>query len=282
VGKGVARRSGELTKGSLGGDAENGRRAERSNLRNQHILRESAADWENVCKDAMSAGKRKRTAMDPGEDDDIEHVRKEAHSDYGRRSEIAKAETGPIMQDDPEVEDSKKSGTAREAGEEYGRDQKKRTPNQPIGTQGALDRSTGGDGRAGETGEDNEDDDEEEEDFDVNAMRRHEYEQVARFGPNQLRRYEQYRRSDLKKDKFKRVLTAINPVFGKIASSDPFLIAVKGLTKLFVGDVVEAALDVRKQCGDTGPLQPKHLREAYRRLRREGSVPSTKARPSLF
>jgi transcription initiation factor TFIID subunit 11 len=114
-------------------------------------------------------------------------------------------------------------------------------------------------------------------DVDLGAMRQHEYEQVARFGPTQLQRYEQYRRSDLKKEKIKKVLTAINPILSK--SSDPFLIAVKGLAKVFVGDVVETALEFRQQCGDTGPLQTKHLREAYRQLRQAGAVPTTGTRP---
>lgn len=133
-------------------------------------------------------------------------------------------------------------------------------------------------GRGGndETGDDPDD----EDSFDLEAMRQHIYEQVAKFGPKQLQRYEQYRRSDLKKEKVKKLLTALNPALAK--SSDPFLIAVKGLAKLFVGDIVEAAIDVRKQNGETGALQPKHLREAYRRLRREGIIPTTEARPPAF
>lgn len=112
----------------------------------------------------------------------------------------------------------------------------------------------------------------EEEVLDLLAIRKFEYEQVAKFAPAQLKRYEQYRRSDLKKEKVKKVLAALNPALAK--ASDHYLIAVKGLAKVFVGDVVEAALEVRQTCGEKGPLTPKHLREAYRRLRRDGAMPS--------
>lgn len=109
--------------------------------------------------------------------------------------------------------------------------------------------------------------------LDLAAIRDFEYQQVAKLTPVQLRRYEQYRRSDLTNQKVKKVLVQLNPILQK--ASEQYVIAVKGLAKLFVGDVVETAIQVRKQYGDDGPLQPKHLREAYRRLRRDGVIPNT-------
>jgi transcription initiation factor TFIID subunit 11 len=40
---------------------------------------------------------------------------------------------------------------------------------------------------------------------------------------------------------------------------------VSGVGKVFVGEMVESALDIMDERGDTGPIQPEHLREAFRR-----------------
>ncbi|CAN8065951.1 unnamed protein product [Agarophyton chilense] len=115
--------------------------------------------------------------------------------------------------------------------------------------------------------------DDEDAPLDLMKMREFEFSQVSNLTPAQLRRYEQYRRSDLKSSKVRKVLTALNPMMQKV--SEPYVIAIKGLAKLFVGDVVETALEVRKERGETGALTPRQIREAYRRLRRAGVVPST-------
>lgn len=116
------------------------------------------------------------------------------------------------------------------------------------------------------------DSDEDDAPLNLAQISSYEYEQVAKLNPIQLRRYEQYRRSDLKNAKVRRLILAISPTS---KPNDPYIIAVKGLAKLFVGDIVETALHAKKTLGDKGALQPKHIREAYRRLRREGAVPFT-------
>lgn len=125
-----------------------------------------------------------------------------------------------------------------------------------------------------------EDESDEEKPLDLAAMNAFEYERVASCSGEALRRYEQYRRSDLKNPKVKRILLALNPSLAKV--NEPYIIAIKGLAKLFVGDVTETALKVKRERGDTGALQPAHLREAFRRLRSSGIFPSTKERSVSF
>lgn len=59
------------------------------------------------------------------------------------------------------------------------------------------------------------------------------------------------------------ILKIIQTVCGKNVSQS-VVIAMSGVAKVFVGEIVEKALDVKQKWSDEGPLQPKHLREAYR------------------
>lgn len=46
-------------------------------------------------------------------------------------------------------------------------------------------------------------------------------------------------------------------------------IVVSGCAKLFVGEMVEKALEIMSEWSDAGPIRPEHLREAYRRYKNE-------------
>ncbi|KAJ8908144.1 hypothetical protein NDN08_008238 [Rhodosorus marinus] len=111
-----------------------------------------------------------------------------------------------------------------------------------------------------------------DKEFDLQRLMEMQSRQVSQLGPEQMNRYEFYRKSDLKQHKIKKLLTSRNLIPVTIPPSDPFIIAVKGLAKVFVGEIVENALDIQKEWGDAGALHPKHLREAYRRMDRDGNI----------
>lgn len=79
------------------------------------------------------------------------------------------------------------------------------------------------------------------------------------FTPEQYDRYEAYRRNALPKQAVRRV---IQQTLGQQVST-PVAQVVAGFAKVFVGEIVEKARKVQQERGDSGPLSPDHLREAY-------------------
>lgn len=95
------------------------------------------------------------------------------------------------------------------------------------------------------------------------------------FTPEQANRYESYRRSGFERSKMSWLLAKVAacPISPQIA------IAMSGISKLFVGDLVETGRIVMTERNHVGPLRPCHIREAYRRLQVEGKVPSKGSAP---
>jgi len=99
---------------------------------------------------------------------------------------------------------------------------------------------------------------------------------VTSFSEDQLNRYEMYRRSSFPKASIKRLMQTI----AGTNVSQNVVIAVSGVSKVYVGEIMELALDVMEQLGEQPPVKPRHIREAVRRLKSKCVVPySTPSRP---
>lgn len=95
---------------------------------------------------------------------------------------------------------------------------------------------------------------------------------VSALSDKQLDQYEIFRRSTLPRASVKRLMQSIS---GTTIPPNA-VIAMAGITKVYVGEIVEMACQAREKLNETGPLQPKHIREAVRLMRMKSSVPSTK------
>lgn len=76
----------------------------------------------------------------------------------------------------------------------------------------------------------------------------------------QLNRYEMFRRSTFPKASIKRLMQTMTGT----SVSQNVVIAMSGIAKVFVGELVEEAIRLQSRYGELGPIEPKHLREAYR------------------
>lgn len=93
---------------------------------------------------------------------------------------------------------------------------------------------------------------------------------LSQFTEDQMSRYESFRRSAFKKSDMKKLVQRIT---GGPKIDDTMNIVVRGITKMFVGDLVETARVVMRERKESGPIRPCHIRESYRRLKLQGKVP---------
>ncbi|KAK7049304.1 transcription initiation factor TFIID subunit 11 [Paramarasmius palmivorus] len=88
---------------------------------------------------------------------------------------------------------------------------------------------------------------------------------MENLSPEQYDRFEAYRRHALPKQAVRKVIQ--QTVGAQV--SQPVAQIVAGFAKVFVGEIVEKARAVQARRGETGPLSPDHLREAYRMYQEE-------------
>jgi transcription initiation factor TFIID subunit 11 len=159
-------------------------------------------------------------------------------------------------------------------GDDDDEDEKMPGEDDPYSTQPPLE----GGGRAGAAVEE-EEDEEEEADAETKERAAELKTLLDSFTPEQLRRYECYRRSSFPKAAIKKLMSAAS---GQPSINPNLAIVMAGITKVFVGEMVETAKGVMEELKEDGPVRPKHLREAHRRLKAQGKIPgsvTTQKRP---
>lgn len=97
----------------------------------------------------------------------------------------------------------------------------------------------------------------------------------ARMNKEQRDRYSSFKQSSFAKVHVKKLMMQI---MGTTKVSDLIAFMMSGVTKIFVADLVESALMIMKEWNSGGPIRPVHLREAYRRIKLEGNVPSANSK----
>jgi len=92
---------------------------------------------------------------------------------------------------------------------------------------------------------------------------------VSNFSEEQLNRYEMYRRACFPKASIKRLMQTITGT----SVTQNVVISMAGISKVYVGEIVEQALDIKEQWGESGPVKPKHIREAVRLMKEKNNTP---------
>lgn len=128
--------------------------------------------------------------------------------------------------------------------------------------------------------EDEDEEEDEEEDEDLLLAQQHEEAISVRvkasqdsmrnilstFTPEQMHRYEAFRRNGFKRDSVKKLM---QKVYGHSGGINPNCsIVVSGVAKVFTGELVELAKALMERAGepDDAPITPFYILEAHRRL----------------
>lgn len=108
------------------------------------------------------------------------------------------------------------------------------------------------------------------------AKRYEDFMQVAT--KEQLDRFDHYKRSTFPRAAVRKLMAE---TLGQ--STERSAIILASIAKMFVGEMVEISRAQMTSAGETGPLQPHHLRRAYSKLQEKGVVPcSSRYRHVMF
>jgi transcription initiation factor TFIID subunit 11 len=102
---------------------------------------------------------------------------------------------------------------------------------------------------------------------------------LSQLTPTQNKRYENYKRSRFLKSKMKSIMSQYIP---GVTINESMGVVMCGISKLFVGDLVEYSKIIMRENNEEGAIQPHHIREAYRRLDVEGKIPHLQRKKKLL
>lgn len=68
------------------------------------------------------------------------------------------------------------------------------------------------------------------------------------------------------------IFTAPHLVQSNLTFTQLYMTTRLGIAKVLVGQIVEESLEVQDSLKETGPIHPKHIRDAVRRLRNQGKL----------
>jgi xanthosine utilization system XapX-like protein len=106
---------------------------------------------------------------------------------------------------------------------------------------------------------------------EVSKLQETEFKKIQFFTKFQASRYGFYRRSDLKKEKVKKIIGRVNPFLTNINSSDPLVMSIKGITKFFIGEIIEISKEIMHRKNDTvewvqNPIQISHIDQSIKEV----------------
>uniref|UniRef100_A0A7S4M734 TAFII28-like protein domain-containing protein n=1 Tax=Vannella robusta TaxID=1487602 RepID=A0A7S4M734_9EUKA len=98
------------------------------------------------------------------------------------------------------------------------------------------------------------------------------------FTPTQLDRFDNFRKVTFGKPAVREIMKRVT----KKTANEAIVVAMIGITKVFVGELVETSRTAMDERGELGPIQPRHIREAYRRLKMANKIPYFKKQRKVF